>query len=65
MKNRKKIDELLQYLADLQRQNPNHIFTEREVYYHLVRQDVPAEERSYPVNRFLMISFKILKTTRI
>lgn len=47
-----KIDELLQYLADLQRQNPNHIFTEREVYYHLVRQDVPAEERSYPVNRF-------------
>ena len=43
-----KIDELLQYLADLQRQNPNHIFTEREVYYHLVRQDVPAEERSYP-----------------
>lgn len=50
--NKQRIDELLRYLADLQKQNPNHPFTEPDIYYHLIEQDVPIEEQSYPVNRF-------------
>lgn len=47
-----RIDQLLHYLADLQKQNPNYILTERNVYYFLVRQGIEVEDRNYPVQQF-------------